>query len=766
MSAISATSSAIERVLARLHGVKAAGFGRWMACCPVHGDRQQSLSIAVGDKRPVIFKCHAGCTYENIVAALGLEARDLYDEQPGRDHGNGRAQGVETRPRLVKTYDYVDADGALLFQSCRFEPKDFKQRHRVGDSWVWNVKGVEPVLYRLPELLEAVGLGKRIHIAEGEKDVDALIDRGFAATTNPMGAGKWRDEYSADVAGADVVILPDNDQPGRNHAAKVAASLTGIAARVTIVELPGLPAKGDVTKWIERGGTREQLEQLVQSAISKGSSPAEPLESDRTEVGNAATFARLHGSRVRYVPAWNRFLVWKGGRWQPDDQRVVVTEFGKDVGRLWLQKAAEAPSEKARNECIAWGRTSLTARAIHNLVELTRGIGGISIDHNTLDADPWLFCVKNGVIDLRTGALRPADPADLITRQAPIAFHPNATAERWDRAMAEWFPDADERDYVHRLVGAAMVGKQIDHIFVIHYGAGRNGKGTFVRALRKIFGDDYSVTPHISLFVQRKHDEHDTIKADLFRVRLAVASETERRVSLAEASIKNLTGDDAIRCRRLYENPWEFEPSHSLWLQTNHLPAINGRDTGVWSRVRVVKWVATFEGNAADTQLGDQLFAEREGILAWAVRGCMRWQADGLREPEIVIRETLAYRNAEDVFTRFMADVGLEFQKGQRIRSSVLRDLFAEWSQETGVDGRKHADLPAFFQENGASKDRERDEGTKRQVRVWLGVGIKTDGTCDRCDSSGQDFLKDTAHIEVLENGVTAVTDLFDGTQK
>lgn len=363
---------------------------------------------------------------------------------------------------------------------------------------------------------------------------------------------------------------------------------------------------------------------------------------DRTEAGNAVRFAELHMNRVRFVPRWKEWLVWRSACWQRDHHDVMVTELAKDVGRDWIHTAASAATDKARDAALAFGRTSLSAKGIRGLLELARGIDGIVVDHEALDADAWLFGVRNGVIDLHTGRLRPADPADLMTLQSPVVFNPAATAPRWDKALEEWFPDASVREYVQRLVGAALVGAQREHVFVIHYGGGRNGKGTFVRALLIVFGP-YAVVPHFSLLVQQKYGEHDTVKAELFRRRLAVASETERRVNLAEASVKNLTGGDRITCRRMHENPWQFDPSHSLWLQTNHLPAISGRDRGVWSRIRVVRWEATFD-RVTERDLDAQLAAEAPGILAWAVRGCLAWQKNGLAEPESVIRATLAYR--------------------------------------------------------------------------------------------------------------------------
>jgi hypothetical protein len=259
--------SPIARLLSKLKGVKPSGRNHWMAKCPSHDDKQQSLSIDVGADGRVLMKCHAGCDYRAIVAAIGLSVADLF--APGtkptlRVEPSAKAQGVETRKRLVKTYDYHDADGRVLFQVCRMEPKAFPQRRPTpAGDWEWGLGDVSPVLYRLPELIESIAADRVIYIVEGEKDVDNLVALGYSATTSPMGAGKWRDEYAPLLADARVVILPDNDEAGHEHALTVAASLVKTGARVQIIALPNLPPKGDVTDWLAAGGTATKLDQYA-----------------------------------------------------------------------------------------------------------------------------------------------------------------------------------------------------------------------------------------------------------------------------------------------------------------------------------------------------------------------------------------------------------------------------------------------------------------------------------------------------------------------
>lgn len=268
-------ASAAERVLARLKGVKQTGKQQWAALCPAHDDQQQSLSIRVGSDDRALMHCHAGCQTKDIVAAVGLTMNDLFSAKQdaeskqvnGPSLATPKAQGVEQRAKLVKTYDYVKADGSLAFQACRFEPKTFRQRRKGADgAWSWSIEGVELVPYRLPEIVEAVSMGRRVFVVEGEKDADVLAEMGYPATTNPMGAGKWRDAFSKHLNGADVVILPDNDEPGRMHAEHVATSLYAENCTVKIVELPGVPEKGDVSDWLAAGGDLDELETLISLA--------------------------------------------------------------------------------------------------------------------------------------------------------------------------------------------------------------------------------------------------------------------------------------------------------------------------------------------------------------------------------------------------------------------------------------------------------------------------------------------------------------------
>lgn len=189
--------------------------------------------------------------------------REIYGADVGRP-----LERAAPKPagKIVATYDYADEDGEVLVQVVRLDPKEFRQRRPdPAGGWSWSVKGVRAIPYRLPELWGLEGKGTA-YVVEGEKDADALFGLGLVATCNAGGAGKWTDDHSRQLAGLDVVVLPDNDDAGRKHAEIVAASLQGVAKSVRVVSLPGLPPKGDVSDWLASGGSVAALEAAAASA--------------------------------------------------------------------------------------------------------------------------------------------------------------------------------------------------------------------------------------------------------------------------------------------------------------------------------------------------------------------------------------------------------------------------------------------------------------------------------------------------------------------
>jgi 5S rRNA maturation endonuclease (ribonuclease M5) len=333
----------VELVLERLERVKRSGTG-WTARCPAHEDRNPSLSIAEGEDGRVLVKCHAGCETEAVLSELGLELRDLFPEKPSE---NGSR-------RIIANYPYVDEQGQLLFEAVRFEPKDFRQRRPDGQGgWIWNLQGVRRVLYRLPDAAAAAGT---VYVVEGEKDVHALKALGLVATTSPMGAGKWRDEYAESLRGAGrVVVLSDDDEEGRAHAEQVARSLAGVVSDVRVVELwPRGETKADVSDWIavaaddeERAQARNLLEEIAertpqwQEAEESGQPFALPLD-EFLATKSETPPALIGDNEENLLPATGLLLLFaKGGRGKTTLTAEAALHLASGVD--WLGFKVERP---------------------------------------------------------------------------------------------------------------------------------------------------------------------------------------------------------------------------------------------------------------------------------------------------------------------------------------------------------------------------------------------------------------------------------------
>jgi hypothetical protein len=243
----------ISQILGQLANVRKSG-GAWTARCPAHEDKRNSLSITEGGDGRILVKCFANCTFEEICSAKGWKSSDLF----AKSNSNG-SQTRKSSPRIVAEYDYRDEHGELLYQNIRYQPKDFRVRRPDGNGgWIWNLDGVRRVLYRLPEVIAA----SDVLFVEGEKDADTGKALGITSTTSGA-VGSWREEFEEPLRGKRITIIPDADTPGRKHALRIAASFAGKVESVKVLELPG--AK-DLSAWLERGGTRDALLELIHAA--------------------------------------------------------------------------------------------------------------------------------------------------------------------------------------------------------------------------------------------------------------------------------------------------------------------------------------------------------------------------------------------------------------------------------------------------------------------------------------------------------------------
>ncbi|MFC2083310.1 phage/plasmid primase, P4 family, partial [Candidatus Bipolaricaulota bacterium] len=689
-----------------LDGVTKSGTGQWTALCPAHDDSKPSLSIsATGDK--ILLHCFAGCETEAVVQALGLNMRDLSLDQ-GKD-----------KRGYLDIYDYCDEEGNLLYQVCRKDPKGFVQRQpgRGGEP-VYSVKGVRQVPYRLPDLVQSDS-SQPVFIVEGEKDVNRLMSDGLIATTNSGGAGKWKSEYSEFLRDRDVIVVPDNDQPGRQHAQSVAGSLEGIARSIGVVNLPGLPKGGDVSDWLNLGHQASELPDLAEPFEADSMSTTEQ-QYHLTDTGNAQRFADLHQSSARYCHPLSKWFIFDGTRWKEDSTQIVYQLVTDSVKDLW-HEAGEATDSSDRREIGSWAKTSESALRIRATEQLARSQPGISVQPQVLDADKWKLNVFNGTVDLRTGQLLPHNREDLITKLAPISFDSKAECPKWTSFLARVLGNNEELcAYLQRAVGYALTGDVSEQVIFFLYGTGANGKSTFLETIRAMLGDYAKTTPFHTILVRNSSGPRSDI-ARLAGARFAVAQEAGMGQKLAEDVVKTITGGDTVTTRHLYKEYFEFTPQFKLFLAANHKPSIQGTDHAIWRRINLIPFTVRIPTEEQDKHLSEELRKELPGIFNWALRGCLAWQEQGLRPPEVVASATREYRNEMDTLGDFISEWCLE-SPVSTVSSRDLYRAYSEWSTGNGV--------PIVSQRQVGIALRERGFASKkiRGIAHWRGITLSGGG--------------------------------------
>ncbi len=446
---------------------------------------------------------------------------------------------------------------------------------------------------------------------------------------------------------------------------------------------------------------------------------AEPA--DRTDLGNCGRFVKEHAGVLRFVGPWARWFSWNGARWC-EDHTGVAEHRAKETVRQLLHDAADAAAGPER-EAVRWALKSHDAGRIRDMLRLARSAPEFSIHHDALDADPWLLNVQNGTLNLRTGRLRPHDPADLITKLAPVQFDPDATCPTWDvfvdRSMGG---NKALVGFLRRFVGYALVGVTREQVLGFLFGNGANGKSTFVMTLHAIMGDYAVRAPRGLLFESR--NSHPTALTTLFRARFVSCAEVPKGAALDEALVKDLTGGDLIMGRRMREDFWTFAPTHKLFLAGNHKPIVRDGDDGIWRRIRLIPWTVTVPPEERDPQLPEKLVREAPGILAWAVRGCLEWQRDGLGEPPAVTAATAAYRVESDPLREFF-DLRLVFSPDAIVSRKDVRIAYEAHCKDNGDEAATPRELGAALRGRGVTPGSVRRHG--QVLDAWRGVRLATD---------------------------------------
>lgn len=449
-----------------------------------------------------------------------------------------------------------------------------------------------------------------------------------------------------------------------------------------------------------------------------------------SDVGNGERFAAQHGADLRFCHVWGKWLFWDGRRWSLDTTGEVMRR-AKRTARSIYAEAAETPDKDRRESLARWAATSERRERLTAMIALAESEEPIPIAVESLDSDAWLLNVENGTLELRTGELREHRRDDYLTKCCPVEYptEPGDDPELWLSFLDRIFDSRQPLiDFVQRLMGASLVGEVLEHVLPIYYGPGSNGKSVKIETWAGMLGPDYAMKAPPGLLMVSRSDRHPTELADLHGKRLVAAMETADGGRLSEALVKELTGGDSVRARRMREDFWQFRPSHTVVLATNHKPTIRGTDFGIWRRIRLVPFTVTIPEAEQDRELTSKLRAEWPAILRWAVAGCLDWQRNGLQAPGDVLVATETYRADQDVLGEWLQDRCIT-GNSYTARASDLYHAYKDWATGRGEYVESQTRFGTRLAERGFGKDR--DSGNRV---VYRGIGLVAPDSPDSSD--------------------------------
>jgi putative DNA primase/helicase len=440
---------------------------------------------------------------------------------------------------------------------------------------------------------------------------------------------------------------------------------------------------------------------------------------------NAEALVQVHGADLHYCERWNSWLIWDGTRWAIDEEGQVM-RWAKDAVKQLAARVGDIQGEAEIIAFLKHMQRSLSRHSLEAMVTLAQSEVGIPVMPEAFDRDPWLFNVQNGTIDLRTAELRPHRREDLLMKLSPVAYDAAAECPQWEQFLGEIY--AEDQDLIafdQKATGYTLTGDTRERVLLICHGSGTNGKSTMLSLMRELMGEgEYALRTNLKAFTESTaHHQPASIEyyiAKLQHVRFAYAAEGEEGARLAEALIKDVTGGvDFITGRHPYGQPFSFRPRFKLWLGTNHEPVIRGTDPAIWRRTRKIPFTVSFEGRE-DPQLFDKLRQELPGILRWAVKGCLRWQQEGLQPPQAVQDATAAYRRAMDVVGRFLEEC-CTLATHAKVESTMLYKAYVKWCEDNGETALSQRKLAERLLERGLRNDTK--DSVTRRVH-WAGIGL------------------------------------------
>lgn len=412
------------------------------------------------------------------------------------------------------------------------------------------------------------------------------------------------------------------------------------------------------------------------------------IEQTPGDVLAGRAFAKLNRDSILWAAQAGRWLRWDGQRWvwcACAEEMATAKQVADRILAHVVKLYAAEPERHKRRLHFAIGLQNI--RRLEAMIELTKSEPGMAVGHmSELDAAAWQLGCRNGVINLRTGALLQAAPEMRITRQIAAEYQPEATCSRWLEFLDSIFAhDTATVEFIQRALGYTLTGVTTEEVLFICFGSGANGKSVFANVLSTVIADYSQMAPQSLLTVRREGDSgprNDV--ARLCGARLVQINELNQGDRLDEQIVKMLAGREMLSARFLHKEYFDFWPTAKPWLRTNHRPIITGEDDGIWRRIMLIPFRRKFAEHERDPWLESKLLEERDGILAWMVAGCLDWQRNGLKPSPLVKRESATYRKESDLLGEFL-DEKTKPDPNEKVQQSRLFEHWRSWCEESGI---------------------------------------------------------------------------------
>jgi putative DNA primase/helicase len=438
------------------------------------------------------------------------------------------------------------------------------------------------------------------------------------------------------------------------------------------------------------------------------------------DVRNGRVFAQQWCGQLRYITSRDRWIQWRDQRWQPCAKGEETGYAKATCGELVkAAKTALRRGDASGDRLIREAELAHSLPRIKAMLHLATSEPGMSVSEADLDTNPMLLGVQNGVVDLRAGLLLPNKPELLITRFCDANFDLAAQCPRWLDFLNQVFEgDTETIESVQRLLGYTLTGLVTEEIMVICYGYGSNGKSVFSNVVHRILGG-YSRTAPSSMLAARRPDDTGA-RNDLAAIagaRYVSINELQSGDRIDEQTVKLLAGREPIAARFLYQELFEYAPTFTAWIRTNHKPTVSGEDDGIWRRLVLLPFRRKFTDEEKDPCLEDKLMAERNGILRWIVEGTGKYLKDDLKLSPLIRREHSSYRTESDFLGEFLNEI-TERDPQQRILQSRLFSAWKLWCESNGL---RYSSKKSFTQR---LCDRGISTSKSNGLAYYVGVGL------------------------------------------